>query len=168
MPYLGKKKFFNMEGIQLREATPEDLEALLSFEQHLIEAERPFDPTIRQPPLVYYDLNRMLTTEEFYVLVAECEGKIVSCGYGTTKPARPYLDHSQYAYLGFMYTLEEYRGRGINKLIVDALLEWAKEKGLYEIRLTVYQDNIPAIKAYEKAGFVKHLIEMRIADRNAL
>ncbi len=157
-----------MEGIHIREATPEDLDALLSLEQRLIEAERPFDPTIRQPPLVYYDLARMLSTDEFYVLIAQDENKIVSCGYGTTKPARPYLDHVQYAYLGFMYTLEEYRGRGINKLIVEALLEWAKKNGLNEIRLTVYQDNIPAIKAYEKAGFAKHLIEMRIADRNTL
>lgn len=157
-----------MEGIHLREATSEDLEALLTLEQKLIEAERPFDPTIREPPLVYYDLARMLATDEFYVLVAADEDKIVSCGYGTTKLARPYLDHDQYAYLGFMYTLTEYRGKGINKLIVDALLEWAKDNGLIEIRLTVYQDNIPAIKAYEKAGFAKHLIEMRIADRNAL
>jgi ribosomal protein S18 acetylase RimI-like enzyme len=156
-----------MEGIQIREATSEDLSALLSLEQQLIEAERPFDPTVRQPPVVYYDLAQMLSSDAYYVLVVEYDGQIVSCGYGTTKEARPYLDHTQYAYLGFMYTLEEYRGRGINKLIVDALVAWAKTKGIIEIRLTVYQDNIPAIRAYEKAGFVKHLIEMRIADRES-
>ena len=156
-----------MEGIEIREATSEDLSALLLLEQRLIEAERPFDPTIRQPPVVYYNLAQMLSNDGYYVLVAEHAGQIVSCGYGTTKEARPYLDHTYYAYLGFMYTLEEYRGRGINKMIVEALVAWAKAEGLIEIRLTVYQDNIPAIKAYEKAGFVKHLIEMRIADRDS-
>ncbi|NND14738.1 MAG: GNAT family N-acetyltransferase [Eudoraea sp.] len=155
-----------MKGVHIRKATIQDLEALLSLEQKLIGAERPFDPTIRQPPLVYYDLSAMLTSDAYYVIVAEYEDQIVSCGYATTKVGRPYLDHTDYAYLGFMYTLQEYRGRGINKMILDSLFIWAKENGLSEIRLTVYQDNLPAIKAYEKAGFMKHLIEMRIADRD--
>jgi ribosomal protein S18 acetylase RimI-like enzyme len=29
------------------------------------------------------------------------------------------------------------------------------------MRLDVYENNIAAIKAYEKAGFTKHMVEMR-------
>ena len=157
-----------MGPIQIRIATLEDLDELLEMEQGIIEAERPFDPTIRQPPVVYYDLKGMLEDEAYYVLVAIADGRIVSSGYATSKPARPYLDHSHYAYLGFMYTLPAYRGKGINGQLIDALRIWAEEQGLAEIRLTVYPGNDSAIRAYEKRGFVKHLIEMRIEDRTDL
>ena len=155
-----------MDDILIREATIKDLEPLLEMEQGLISAEKPFDPTIRQPPVVYYDLKSMLQKEAYYVVVAEKDDQIVSSGYATVKPARPYLDHKEYAYLGFMFTLPEYRGRGINSRIVEVLKKWARSKGLFEVRLTVYPENQPAIRAYEKAGFVKHLIEMRIEDRS--
>ena len=63
---------------------------------------------------------------------------------------------------GFMYTAPSFRGSGINARIIDVLKDWALTKGLREIRLTVYEDNLAAIRAYEKYGFKKHLIEMRL------
>ena len=151
-----------MDKITIREAVLEDLSVLLRFEKSLIEAERPMDPTIRKGDLHYYDLREFILDDQVKVLVAESDGRIVSSGYGMAKPARKYLDHEQYALLGFMYTLPHYRGKGINRMIIEELRAWAYQNGLYEIRLTVYQDNAPAIAAYEKAGFRKHLIEMRL------
>ncbi|MBT8206386.1 MAG: GNAT family N-acetyltransferase [Eudoraea sp.] len=153
-----------MSAVIVREASLEDLPELLEFEQKLIEAERPFDPTIRQPPVKYYDLKALLLDEHVGVFVAEYNGMLVSSGYGMARKARSYLDHEEYAYLGFMYTLPEYRGKGINQRILRALQDWAKSMGLIELRLTVYEDNLPAVKAYEKAGFQKHIIEMRLRE----
>jgi RimJ/RimL family protein N-acetyltransferase len=42
------------------------------------------------------------------------------------------------------------------------LVQWSNTKGIHEIRLTVYNDNAPAIKAYGKVGFKKHILEMRV------
>jgi GNAT superfamily N-acetyltransferase len=151
-----------MKQITIREAVLEDLPVLLGFERLLIEAERPMDPTIRQGELHYYDIGEFIRDAEVRVVVAVIDSQVVSSGYAKPKPARPYLDHEKYAHLGFMYTLPEFRGMGINRLIIEDLKTWAYKKGLYEIRLTVYQDNHPAIAAYEKAGFQKHLIEMRL------
>lgn len=150
-----------MDDIRIREATAEDLETLQSFEQELIKAERPFDECIREDPVCYYDLRSLIHDDEVAVMVAEQEGKIVSSGYARSKKARSYLDHDNYAYLGFMYTLPEFRGKGINRMLIESLASWASERGLPELRLTVYDENIPAIRAYEKAGFKKHIIEMR-------
>jgi ribosomal protein S18 acetylase RimI-like enzyme len=152
-----------MENFTIRQATIEDLPVLLNFEQELIKAERPFDVTIRPDPVSYYDIKDYILSKEVEVVVAENKTGIVSSGYALPKKARPYLDHSEYAYLGFMYTLPEYRGRGINQKIVSRLIKWSKKKGFKEIRLTVYADNIPAIKAYEKAGFNSHITEMRFS-----
>lgn len=148
--------------ITIRNATLEDLSILLHFEQGIITAERPYDVTIKEDPISYYDLKQMVLDDNSCVLVAEVEGKVVSSGYAISKRARHYLNHEYYAYLGFMYTDPAYRGKGINAMIVDALKKWSKEKGFKEIRLTVYSDNLPAIKAYEKVGFKKHIIEMRL------
>lgn len=146
----------------VRQATLNDLKILLEYEQGVIEAERPFDITIKKTSVAYYDIKAMIIADDTEVVVMEYDGQIVSCGYALIKPARHYLNHEKYAYLGFMYTHPDYRGHGLNARVIDVLKEWSLSRGLKEIRLTVYNDNIPAIKAYEKVGFEKHIIEMRL------
>lgn len=52
--------------------------------------------------------------------------------------------------------------KGYNKLIIEALLKWCKERSIFEVKLDVYEENPSAIRAYEKMGFKKHLINMRL------
>ena len=151
-----------MQQITLRKATPTDIPTLLQFEQDLIITERPFDPTLKQPPIAYYNLPEMITAPHIKLVVAEDNGTIIACGYARIETAKPYLQHRQHAYLGFMYTLPAYRGKGINKIIIDTLKNWSAAQGITELRLVVYHDNAPAIKAYEKAGFIQHKTEMRM------
>lgn len=158
---MGSKYFF-MKDIKVRDAVLDDLPVLLEFEQGVISAERPFDPTLDDDPIVYYDLRDLIVRDDALVVVAVHDDNIVSSGYALKKEARPYVNHEHYAYLGFMFTLPEYRGKGINARIIEALKEWSYSRGLKEIRLTVYDENIGAIRAYEKAGFKKHIIEMRL------
>ena len=152
-----------MSNFFIRNAVPEDLKVLLAFEQGIIEAERPMDPTLAPDPISYYNLSKMIHDDDIAVVVAECDLEVIASGYAKIKKARHYLDHEYYAYLGFMYTRPDFRGQGVNKLIVSELKKWSTSKGLEEIRLTVYEDNPGAIRAYEKVGFKKHLIEMRLA-----
>lgn len=148
--------------VTVRAASLDDLPVLLNFEQEIIKAERPFDVTIKRGTISYYDIGDMIRDTESYVVVAEAEGKIIASGYAIPKQARHYLNHEWYAYLGFMYTNVAYRGMGINAQIVEELKQWSYAKGFQEIRLTVYNDNVSAIHAYEKVGFKKHIIEMRL------
>jgi len=151
-----------MEKFNIRPAKLDDLAILLQFEQGVIAAERPFDSTLAEDPITYYDLKELIISDEAKVIVVTFEDEIIASGYARVKRALHYLNHEEYAYLGFMYTHPEFRGKGINKSVIDALREWADSKGLKEIRLTVYEENIGAIKAYEKVGFKKHIIEMRL------
>lgn len=149
--------------MHVRTALLSDLADLLTFEQGIITAERPFDPTLKPGEIHYYDLAELINSENSEVIVAEVEGKLVGSGYAKTLTAKPYLQHEKYAYLGFMYVLPEYRGQGVNQAIVSELLAWAKNRGLSEVRLEVYDENISAKKAYEKVGFRGHMLEMRLA-----
>lgn len=145
-----------------RKATLEDLPTLLKFEQGVIEAERPMDPTIKDGKIIYYDIFEIITNENSDVFVVEINNEIIASGYAKIKSDRHYLKHKKQGYLGFMFVPKDHRGKGANKLIIDALLKWCKERDVFEIRLDVYDVNLPAIKAYEKVGFKKHLINMRL------
>lgn len=145
-----------------RKATLEDLPTLLKFEQGVIETERPMDPTIKDGKIIYYDISEIITNENSDVFVVEINNEIVASGYVKIKSDRHYLKHKKQGYLGFMFVPKDQRGKGANKLIIDALLKWCKERDVFEIRLDVYDVNLPAIKAYEKIGFKKHLINMRL------
>jgi len=152
-----------METNIIRKANLNDLEKLLIFEQRIIEYERPYDPTLKDEKINYYNLEKMILATDVEVLVAEIDSEIVSSGYARIEVAKPYLQHCSYAYLGFMFTEERFRGKGINAKIINALIQWCKLKNIFEIRLDVYNQNASAIQAYRKAGFSKHLINMRMA-----
>jgi GNAT superfamily N-acetyltransferase len=149
--------------ITIRPATTADLPTLLRFEQGVISAERPMDPTIQDGPIHYYDLNKMISSPHIHLVVAQtADGTLIGSGYARIDPSRHYLIHKHHAYCGFMYVDPAHRGKGVNQLIIDALKTWAKTKGLTELRLDVYTSNETAIRAYEKAGFTPYLINMRM------
>lgn len=151
-----------MNGVMIRKATLNDLDTLLIFEQGVISAERPFDSTLKTGRTNYYDIEEMISAGHIELLVAELDNEPVGSGYARIENAKPYLQHQQYAYLGFMYVKPEYRGKGINKMIMDALAKWSASQNITELRLDVYGQNEAAIKAYEKSGFVKHMVNMRM------
>ncbi len=164
-----------MTNIHIRPATNADLPTLYRFEQGVITAERPFDPTLKPDPINYYDLAAMIDHPDIQLLVAEFAagqqtpvadqqtptGVLVGSGYARIEPAKPYLRHPAHAYLGFMYVDPAHRGKGINTLIIEGLRQWAQSREITELRLDVYNNNTSAIRAYEKAGFVPHMLNMR-------
>jgi RimJ/RimL family protein N-acetyltransferase len=125
-------------------------------------AERPFDSTLKNTNIQYYDIVEMITASHIELMVAEIEAEVIGSGYARIEDSKPYLQHQKHAYLGFMYVEPEHRGKGINKKIIEALKQWARAQNITELRLDVYNNNLAAIKAYEKVGFTKHMIQMRM------
>ncbi len=81
--------------------------------------------------------------------------------YAKLKKSLNYLVHDFHSFLGFMFVDPDYRGKGINGRIIDELTTWSKEKGATVLNLTVFAENNSGIRAYEKIGFEKSVIEMR-------
>ena len=148
--------------ILTRKATLNDIDTLHLFEQGVIKAERAFDITLKPDPLHYYNIEEMITAPHIELVVAESDNKIIGSGYARLENSKHYLQHSKHAYLGFMYVDPNYRGKGVNQKIIEALKNWAISQNVTEMRLDVYFNNDIAIKAYEKAGFTKHMLEMRM------
>lgn len=152
-----------MSNIEIRRAKYADKEDLLAMEQMVVEAERPFNQHISDGKPLYYDMEALLTSDNSYLLVAEDMGQIIATGYAQIRESKPSLSHDKHSYLGFMYVNEDYRGKGLNKRLMDKLLEWSKSKGVNVCYLDVYAENAAAIKAYEKAGFCSSMIEMKLS-----
>lgn len=152
-----------MTDICIRSANLNDIDTLLKFEQSIISAERPYDKALRSNPISYYDLREFILSETTEVLVAEINYKIIGSGYAQIQKSKPYLKHDYHSYLGFMFVDPSYRGKGVNKLILNSLKEWSKNQNVYHMSLDVYDGNKIAIRAYEKAGFKKNIIEMCVS-----
>jgi ribosomal protein S18 acetylase RimI-like enzyme len=146
----------------IRSASLNDLDTLLRFEQGVISAERPFDPTLKDDYIRYYDIEGLIAAPHVELLVTELDSELIGCGYARIETSKQYLQHAQHAYVGFMYVEPEHRGKGIGGKILDALKEWSRSRNVTEMRLEVYDENLAAIRAYEKAGFSRHVLEMRV------
>lgn len=147
----------------IRAATPHDKNTLVNFEQAVVEAERPFNSSIKEGEPTYYNLDDLISSAQAKMLVVEVNNTLIGCGYGQIRASKPSLAHEKHLYLGFMYVVPDFRGQGINKKIMDALIEWGKGEGIQDFYLDVYSGNKAAISAYEKLNFEQSMIEMKLS-----
>lgn len=98
----------------------------------------------------------------WWAYVAEVDGIVVGFAlyyirYSTWKGSRMYLED--------LIVTESFRGRGIGSLLLDKLVEEAKEKGFVGMTWQVLDWNEPAINFYKKytekfdAGWVNVLVD---------
>lgn len=151
-----------MNTISIRTANLKDIETLLEFEQGVVEAEKPLDPFLGEGKLFYYNIPELITSENIHFVVAISNEELVGCGYLRIEDSKKYHKNSKHGYIGFIFVKPAFRGKRISNLILESLKKWGKEKNLKELRLDVYSNNPSAIKSYERFGFTKSLVNMRI------
>ncbi len=59
-----------------------------------------------------------------------------------------------YGEVGMAIT-REWRGRGVGSALMEAAIEWSRERGLHKLSLGVWPHNAAAIALYRKYGFVE-------------
>jgi ribosomal protein S18 acetylase RimI-like enzyme len=67
-----------------------------------------------------------------------------------------HVDESRHGFgeIGMAVT-REWRGRGVGSALLTAAIEWARERGLHKLSLSVFAHNAAAIALYRKFGFVE-------------
>ncbi|MCX6118228.1 MAG: GNAT family N-acetyltransferase [Proteobacteria bacterium] len=71
---------------------------------------------------------------------------------GLVRQEGPKMRHK--AFLWGMFIEPSHRGRGIGSMLVEKIIDAAKESGaIIQVHLTVVSNNIEAIRLYEKFGF---------------
>ncbi|RIK44793.1 MAG: GNAT family N-acetyltransferase [Chloroflexi bacterium] len=94
--------------------------------------------------------SRIVSDATNRILVAEIDGRVV----GQTGL---HLSTRRRAHVGGlgMAVLEEYRGRGVGAALLGAVIDLADNwYNLLRLELQVYTDNSPAVRLYERNGFV--------------
>lgn len=86
-------------------------------------------------------------------LVADIDGRVVaSADVAQRMPENP--EHSHVGVLGIAI-LKNARGVGLGKVLMDSLLQLARQAGLKIIILDMFATNAVARRLYEKVGFVE-------------
>lgn len=78
--------------------------------------------------------------------VLEEDGKMAACVMGTALLGEGEILH--------IATKPEYRGRGYGAALLNAVLDTMRGVGTETVFLEVRESNVPAIKLYEKCGFI--------------
>ena len=136
--------------INLRKAVKEDCPRLLELIQELATYERaPKEVTVTPE---HFTESGFGSSPVWWAWVAEVQGKVVGFAlyyirYSTWKGQRMYLED--------ILVTNEWRGKGIGKLLFDKLIVEAKEKGFKGIAWQVLDWNEPAINFYKKYNNVK-------------
>ena len=143
--------------VVLRSAEIADAEALIDYLK-ITTGETPF--LIREPEEVTITLEQeksfiesKIEAERELMLIATIDGKhIGNCSLMEIAPYKRYAHRCEVA----IALYQEYCGCGIGKVMMQTVLDVAKELGYEQAELEVISDNKGAIAMYESLGFEKY------------
>lgn len=143
-----------MKNIQIVKAqTKEDCKICDEFIGKLINFESSFDSIINKDVAVSGPAENNIKQEDVFVAYAKAD-KPMGYVFGYRQFNKGKIYNKNILILEALFVKEEYRKKGIGKLLVQAFENWAKEK--YEdfvIEITYINSNKNAQKFYESLGY---------------
>jgi GNAT superfamily N-acetyltransferase len=148
-------------GVEVREARPEDLDALaridVALPEHQVRA-----PVFSRLPLPSLEETRTEYEKDFddprfTTLVVERDGEVI--GATIACPIEVSSTHQSLAlppgagFLGFASVLPDHRGSGAGRLLGEAVFEWARETGREWVVTDWRMTNLLASRAWPQLGF---------------
>lgn len=95
-----------------------------------------------------------LTDDTMRVFVAEVNGRLVGMILLKIRSEEHPIKYSQhYLHVSTLIVAAEFQGQGVAQRLMDTAVTFARERGLSQLRLNVYDFNQRAIAFYEKEGF---------------
>lgn len=139
--------------ITIRTAIPDDAAAFLALRQQVDNETRfmMFEPGERQTT-VEQERERLINVakaDNKQTFLAEDDGQLIGWLWANGGDFRR-NHHMVHIVIGI---LEAYTGRGIGKQLFEVCEQWAREKNLHRLELTVMTHNVRGIALYKKMGF---------------
>ena len=106
--------------------------------------------TFETEPRTAADIERWFDGACAFVVVADEDGEVA--GYAV---AHPYSDRGCYRGIGefSVYVRRSYRGRRVGAAAMTALIEAARDKGMWKLLSRVFPENRPSLSLMARMGF---------------
>ncbi|CAA9245565.1 MAG: hypothetical protein AVDCRST_MAG77-1864 [uncultured Chloroflexi bacterium] len=153
-----------MSNGKVREATLEDLPAVIVLEQDLIRTDAPGDPYLVRTPMqqeMEEQFRKVITGDWGVCLVAEHGDQVIGYLSGGIKdsprwrPARATEIHALFVRDGF-------RNVGIGAQLVDTFVRWSRERGAQVVEVGAFASNARGLQFYERMGFRPTMVHLEL------
>ena len=101
-------------------------------------------------------LEKLLATENYVILVAELDGKIV--GFIDYYILPSVWEKWNEATINYLFIDKEYQGRGIGSKLLKEVIKQTDKMGIMELHVGTEKENKRAIRLYKKHGFRKEYL----------
>jgi GNAT superfamily N-acetyltransferase len=151
--------------VEIRRAAPGDVDAYLTVATGLWNE----DAGTHDPEVMNTDwptqhgrewFESLLGDDDRVGLFAEVGGRLAGGLMGSYPELTPFVRQRE-ARLNSLWVLPEHRGAGVGGRLVEAFLDWARERGATYAAVTAFAANPTAIQLYEKHGFGSHTVTLR-------
>ncbi len=153
-------------GIVVRPATSNDvsqiggLGALLVEEHHDLDSRRFLPANNRTPADYACFLGRKLEDPDVVILVADRNGDAIGYAYAAVEGCDYMSLRGPAGVLHDMIVDPKYRGCGVGRLLLDAILACLKSRGALRVVLSTAEGNEAAQRLFAILGFRRTMIEM--------
>jgi len=157
--------------VKVRQATPEDVPALVALFQELDRMQA--DWRVFTPRPGFFDevgekYREAMNNPDAVVLVVEDdEGEAVGMAYGESRTPSRFSDERALELSGVVVRAG-YRGRGVGRELVLEAARFAEERGIAWIELKTFSPNRGAMEFWENMGFEARVIQLTTPTRELL
>lgn len=101
------------------------------------------------PDTMAAEIAEVNSSPENVMIICELDGAIAGCGELHRQTLRKTFHRAELS----IGNLKSYWGLGLGKTLMEELIQVAKERGITQLELNVFEGNERAMKLYEKLGF---------------
>jgi aminoglycoside 6'-N-acetyltransferase I len=143
--------------VRVREATPRDLAAVVALRLALLR-EHPEHPVYGRLRRDVADRARELFASQLrspneVIFLAEQDGEAIGVLRCVESVGSPLMEPARYAYVSSVYVRPEVRRRGVLRALLGAAEQWARARGLKQMRLHNVAGSTNAEAAWSALGF---------------
>lgn len=155
-----------LRGYKVRQAGPDDLDALVQFEINIARISFPDDPVV-DPEVHRKKLSKAMERDREGMFVAEAEASGQVVGWLWVALNTNFLTGENYATFRSLAVEEGPDSAAVADLLFANGIEYAAQHGVSEITGKVHVSNVAMRVIYRKFGFEVEHLTMRKVMRNA-
>lgn len=138
-----------MNGITIAPASEADIPDLIDLLAVLFSIEQDFSP---DPDKQRRGLTALLASPTGHIAIAR-DPSSRAVGMATAQLVISTAEGAPSAWIEDVVVREDFRGRGLGRALLDAVLAWARTQGAVRAQLLADLDNAPALAFYDRIGW---------------